>query len=112
MIFDTGATRSVPGHAVSGGIAGLMISGVYNYTKFRNGEISLENAVQHTLKATAEGALITACAVGVANAFGSQKGVLNNLLESGTYLALGIAGSYAIQNFCIESKTLNQRKRI
>lgn len=110
MIFDTGATRSIPGHAVSGGIAGLMISGVYNYTKFKNGEISLENALQHTLKATAEGALITACAVGVANAFGSQKSILNNLLESGAYLALGVAGSYAIQNFCTDSQKITSKR--
>ncbi|MGI0439556.1 hypothetical protein ACRE1S_03380 [Helicobacter himalayensis] len=109
MIFDTGATRSILGHAVSGGIASLMISGVYNYTKFKNGEISLENALQHTFKAATEGALITACAVGVANALGSQKDVLNNLLESGAYLALGVAGSYAIRNFCVDSQKITSR---
>lgn len=111
MLLDTGAPRSVLAHAVSGGVAGLILGGVVGYGKYKSGKILQQDALKHAIKAGLEGALVSACAIGAANSLGSNKQVTSNLLESGAYLALGLAGTYAIQNlgFLTTQKKLSEK---
>ncbi len=95
MIIDTGMPRSLNAHAVSGAAAGLIAAGISNYQQYKNGEISKPQALGNTIKSTAQGALLT---IGIANALGSPKAALSNILESSAYLLVGVAGSYALEN--------------
>ena len=93
MIINTGIPRSVVGHTISGSIIGAMVSGVYEYSKYKKGEVSKSEAINTTLKATLEGGIIAAT-----NALGNPaKKPLSNALEAMSYVALGVAGVYGIQ---------------
>ena len=45
MIINTGIPRSVVGHTISGSIIGAMVSGVYEYSKYKKGEVSKSEAI-------------------------------------------------------------------
>ena len=97
MILNTGTPRSVVGNAVSGGIAGLLVASYMNYKAYKNGAISQNKALRDTIAVSAQAAIATGCAIGVANALGrDSKGGLQALLESSAYILAGIAGVYAI----------------
>ena len=96
MILNTGTPRSVVGNAVSGGVAGLLVASYMNYKAYKNGAISQDKALRDTLAVSAQAAVATGCAIGVANALGNNKGALQSLLESSAYILAGIAGVYAI----------------
>ncbi|WP_394994131.1 hypothetical protein [uncultured Helicobacter sp.] len=98
MIIDTGMPRSLNAHAVSGAAAGLIAAGISNYQQYKKGEISKPQALGNTIKSTAQGALLGICTIGIANALGSPKAALSNVLESSAYLLVGVAGSYALEN--------------
>lgn len=106
MLLDTGAQRSITGHIVSGGVAGLLLASYTNYQQYKEGTISQDKAIKNTLVAGAQGAIVTACAIGVSNALGSNnKGGFQAVLESSAYLLAGAAGAYLISN-------LNEDKKI
>ena len=96
MILNTGTPRSVVGNAVSGGVAGLLVASYMNYKAYKNGAISQDKALRDTLAVSAQAAVATGCAIGVANALGSNKGAFQSLLESSAYILAGIASVYAI----------------
>lgn len=98
MILNTGAPRSVVGNAVSGGIAGLLVASYINYKEYKDGKISQEYAIKNTIVVSTQAAIATGCAIGVANALGSNKGNFQAIIESSAYLLVGIAGVYAIDN--------------
>ncbi len=98
MIIDAGTPRSISGHAVSGAIIGLMVSGVYEYNQYKKGEVSKSQAMCAILQATLEGGIVTASGVAAANALGnSAKKPLQNTLEALSCVMLGAAGVYGIQ---------------
>lgn len=109
MILNTGTPRSIPGHIVSGGVAGLLLASYMNYKEYKDGKISQEKALKNTLAAGAQGAVITACAIGVANALGDNtKGGFVLLLESSAYLCAGVAGIYLIDTLKDEKKAIKK----
>lgn len=98
MVINTGTPRSISGHAVSGAIIGLMLSGAYEYNKYKKGEVSKSQAIRTTLQATLEGGIITASGIAATNALGNvAKKPLQNTLEALSYVALGVAGVYGVQ---------------
>ncbi|ARQ99919.1 MULTISPECIES: hypothetical protein [Campylobacter] len=115
-MINTGTPRSISGHAVSGGIVAFMVSGAYQYAKFKDGKTTKNQAIQTTLKSTLEGAIIGACAIAAANTIGDpNKSTINKIAQAGAYIAIGGAFAYAAQNLLKpkECKTLqNQQKRI
>lgn len=97
MIINTGMPRSIAGHALSGGVIALILSGAYEYSKVQKGEISQKEALKNTAIATLEGGIITACGIAAANSLGSTQSPLKNLLEAATLVAIGMASIYGIQ---------------
>ncbi len=96
MILNTGDRRSVVGNAVSGGVAGLLVASYMNYKEYKNGNITQNKAIKNTIAVSAQAAIATGCAIGVANALGNNKSAFQSLLESSAYILAGIAGVYAI----------------
>lgn len=96
MILNTGTPRSVVGNAVSGGVTGLLVVSYMNYKEYKNGNITQNKAIKNTIVVSAQAAIATGCAIGVANALGNNKGAFQSLLESSAYILAGIAGVYAI----------------
>lgn len=97
MLINTGAPRSIKGHAVSGGLFSLMVAGVSNYAKYKKGEIDKNEAIKQTTKATLRGAAITAAAIGAANALGSNNQTPTRIaIETLTFVAAGVAAAYGI----------------
>ena len=60
MIINTGMPRSITGHALSGGVIALILSGAYEILKVQKGEISQKEALKNTAVATLEGGIIKA----------------------------------------------------
>lgn len=99
MIVNTGAPRSIVGHAVSGAIIGLMIGGAYGYSRYKKGEIDKNTAIKNTLKSTIEGGIITASGIAASNAIGdSSKSPARSMFEALSYISIGIAGAYSVNN--------------
>lgn len=115
-MINTGAPRSVSGHAVSGAILALMASGAYQYSKFKNGQTTQDEAIKSTIKATLEGAALGACAIAASNVIGNpNKNTTSKIVETGAYIAIGAAFVYGVQNAFSPKvcKTLqNQQKRL
>lgn len=116
MMINTGAPRSVSGHAISGGIIALIASGAYQYTKFQEGKITQQEAIKTTIKSTLEGSVITACSIAATNVIGdSSKTTTQKIALASTYIAIGGAFIYAAQNLFKpkECELLqNQQKRL
>ncbi|WP_289242837.1 hypothetical protein [uncultured Campylobacter sp.] len=115
-MINTGSPRSVSGHAVSGAILALMVSGAYQYAKLKDGQTTQDEAIKSTLKATFEGAAVGACAIAAANVIGNpNKSTTSKIVETGAYIAIGTAFVYGMQNVFKPKacKTLqNQQKRL
>lgn len=98
MILNTGTPRSITGHAISGGLMACMLSGTYAFMQYKHQTMGKQEAISNTLKATIEGGLITACAIGATNAIGdATKTPAQNIVKAATFVALGVAGVYGIQ---------------
>ena len=112
MIINTEIPRSVVGHTISGSIIGVMVSAVYEYSKYKKGEVSQSGAINTTLKATLEGGIIAASGIAATNALGNPaKKPLSNALEAMSYVALGVDGGYGIQPaFKHNSQNLTTRR--
>ena len=115
-MINTGAPRSVSGHAVSGAILALIASGAYQYTKLKDGQITQDEAIKTTIKSTLEGAAIGACAIAASNTIGNpNKSTTTKIVEAATYIAIGGAFVYGVQNAFKpkECNTIkNQQKRL
>lgn len=97
MIVNTGAKRSVVGHAFSGAFIGFILSSAYGYSKYKNGEIDKNIAIKNTIKATIEGGIVTASAIAATNAIGDiNKTPLQSTIEAVSYVGVGIAGVYGV----------------
>ena len=92
-IIDTGEPRHVLGHIVSGAIASAVVSGTINYKKYKQEEVSYNEALTDTVKRTSQGAIATGAAIATANYVG-QKGGLYKAL---TAASIGMAGIYALE---------------
>lgn len=114
MLANTGTPRSVTGHAISGGLIALMLSGAYAYAKYKRKEINKQEAITETLKAGAEGGIITACGIAATNALGnSAKSPTQGIIEAAAFVAIGAASVYGIQKLankgcCTASKLLTK----
>ncbi|WP_300691410.1 hypothetical protein [Helicobacter sp. UBA3407] len=97
MIINTGMPRSIAGHALSGGVIALILSGAYEILKVQKGEISQKEALKNTAVATLEGGIITACGIAAANSLGNTQLPLKSLLEATTLVAVGVVSIYGIQ---------------
>ncbi len=93
-LINTGDPRSVTGHVASGAFASGIISSAINYNKFKNGQMSSGEAVQNTIKVTAQGGIATGAAISTANHLGPAGG---GLFQALTVLSLGMAGIYAVE---------------
>ena len=96
MTLDTGERRSVVGHAISGAVAGAVISGCANSIKVKNGVIDNKEAIRGTIKNAISSAIVSATAIGVANCVGNPN--------KGIFSIIGTAalGSFAL--YTVESK--------
>ena len=83
MIINTGSPRSIKGHAISGALMGLMMSGVREYSKYKQGAISKDRFLQVALKSGLEGGIIASSGIADANALGNTtKKPSQNILEA------------------------------
>lgn len=104
MIVNTGTPRSITGHAISGGLIAFMLSGACAYAKYKRKEISRQEAIIDTLKASVEGGVITACGIAAANALGSNtKSTTQGILEAGAFVGIGLASVYGIRTLTNKS---------
>ena len=90
--IDTGAPRNVTGHTISGAIASAVIAGSINYNKYKKDEISKEEAIQDSVKLTAQGGIATGSAIAAANYVGES-----NVLGFLTAISVGAIGVYAVE---------------
>lgn len=94
FIVDTGSERHVVGHFVSGAVAGAIVGGTLNYTRYKNDEITKVELLNTTAKTTVQAGIGTAAAISAANNMG--KG---NWLGVLTSVGLGVVGVYATEKF-------------
>jgi len=90
--IDTGEPRNVTGHVVSGAIASAIVAGSMNYNKYKKEEISKDEAIQDSLKLTAQGGIATGSAIAAANYVGQ-----NNVMGFLTALSVGAMGVYVVE---------------
>ncbi|AWI34066.1 hypothetical protein [Helicobacter apodemus] len=111
MVINTGTSRSIVGHAISGAIIGGMLSGIYEFSQYKQGNTSKNKALKSTLKATLEGGIITASGIAATNALGNtSKNPLRNTLEATACIALGLASVYGISQL-INTKLTSQKEK-
>lgn len=92
MMVDTGDPRSVTGHIVSGAIASATVAGGINYSQYKKGQVTKQEAVKNTVKLSAQGGVATGAAIAAANYLGN--GSVFGMLSA---MSVGIAGVYAIE---------------
>ena len=92
ITIDTGAPRSVAGHVISGSLAAGAVAGALNYNKYKKGEIAKSEAVNNSLKLSAQGGIATGSAIAAANYMGQ-----GNFLGMLTAVSLGAMGVYAVE---------------
>ncbi len=92
MALDTGAERSVTGHALSGALASGMIAGALNYNHYQQEKITKEKAIKNSLKLTLQGGIVTASAIAASNYVGKSS-----ILGMLTAISLGITGVYGVE---------------
>ena len=98
VAINTGTPRSVTGNIVSGALAAGMVATALSYTKYKQAELSKEEAIKQSLKLSLQGGIATGSAIAAANALGrnSWLGVLGSL-------TVGVAGIYGVEK--LYSKT-------
>ncbi|PKT75268.1 hypothetical protein [Helicobacter winghamensis] len=110
MVANTGTPRSITGHAISGGLIAFMLSGAYAYAKYKRKEISRQEAITDTLKASVEGGILTACGIAAANALGSNtKTTTQGIIEASAFVAVGAASVYGIQTLASKGCCANTK---
>lgn len=92
MTIDTGEPRNVTGHIISGAIASGAIAGALNYNRYKKGEVSQKEAVNNSVKLTAQGGIATGSAIAAANYLGQ-----NNFMGMLTAVSIGAMGIYAVE---------------
>ncbi|WP_333805519.1 hypothetical protein [Sulfurospirillum sp.] len=98
VAINTGTPRSVTGNIVSGALAAGMVATALSYTKYKQAELSKEEAIKQSLKLSVQGGIATGSAIAAANALGrnSWLGVLGSL-------TVGVVGIYGVEK--LYSKT-------
>jgi len=104
LSINTGAPRNVVGHVVSGSLAAGAVAVALNYDKYKKGEIEKREAINDSIKLTAQGGIATGSAIAAANYLG--KGSILNMF---TAISVGIAGVYAVEKV---NEMLLQNKNI
>ncbi|WP_041959121.1 hypothetical protein [Sulfurospirillum arsenophilum] len=102
ITINTGTPRSVTGNIVSGALAAGMVATALSYTKYKQAELSKEEAIKQSLKLAVQGGIATGSAIAAANALGRNSWL--GLLGS---LSVGIAGIYGIEK--LYSKTYDHK---
>jgi len=92
VTINTGTPRSVAGNMISGALAAGMVATALSYTKYKQAELSKEEAIKQSLKLTLQGGIATGSAIAAANALGRNSWL--GLLSS---LSVGIAGIYGVE---------------
>jgi len=94
ITINTGTPRSVTGNLVSGALAAGMVATALAYTKYKQAELSKEEAIKQSLKLSLQGGIATGSAIAAANALGrnSWLGVFGSL-------TVGVAGIYGVEKF-------------
>lgn len=103
ILIETGDSRHVVGHIVSGAAASAVVAGSINYGKYKREEISSQEAVKNSVKLTAQGGIATGSAVAAANYLGQ-----NNFLGFLTALSVGAMGVYGVEQI---SQRLDHKAR-
>lgn len=92
ITINTGTPRSVAGNLVSGALAAGMVATALSYTKYKQAQISKEEAIKQSLKLTVQGGIATGSAIAAANALGR-----NSWLGFVGSLGVGIASIYGVE---------------
>lgn len=92
LAIDTGMPRNVTGHVVSGALAAGALAGAINYDKFKKEKMTKKEAVQSTIKLSAQGGIATGSAIAAANYMGTGK-----IFSALTAISLGAMGVYAVE---------------
>lgn len=103
-MIDTGESRSITGHIVSGAAASAIVATGINYNHYAKNEISKNQAIQNSIKLTAQGGMATGSAIATANYIGR-----GNYMGALTALTLGMTGVYAIEKVV---EKLNEKKAL
>ncbi len=90
--INTGATRSVPGHLISGTLASSVIAGAMNYNKYKKSEITKKEFINNTIKTSLQGGIATASAVAASNYIGEK-----NLLGALGAISAGVVAVYGTE---------------
>ena len=92
ITINTGTPRSVAGNMISGALAAGMVATALSYTKYKQSELSKDEAIKQSLKLTLQGGIATGSAIAAANALGRNSWL--GLLGS---LTVGVAGIYGVE---------------
>ena len=92
LTINTGASRNVTGHFISGAIASSIVAGAINYKKYQNQEITQAALLNETLKTSLQGGIATASAIATTNYIGEGK-----LIHAITAMSIGAKGVYGTQ---------------
>jgi hypothetical protein len=92
ITINTGTPRSVAGNIISGALAAGMVATALSYTKYKQAQMSKEEAIKQSLKLTVQGGIATGSAIAAANALGRNSWL--GLLGS---LSVGVAGIYGVE---------------
>jgi len=98
IAVNTGTPRSVSGHVISGALAAGMVATALSYSKYKQAELSKEDAIKQSLKLTVQGGIATGSAIAAANALGRSSWV--GLLGA---LSVGVAGIYGVEKLYSKS---------
>lgn len=102
LSINTGTPRNVTGHIVSGALAAGALAAALNYNKYKKGEMAKEQAINDSIKLSAQGGIATGSAIAAANYVGQ-----GSYMKMFTALSVGMAGVYAVEKF---SEKLNEKK--
>jgi hypothetical protein len=101
ITINTGTPRSVAGNMISGALAAGMVATALSYMKYKQSELSKDEAIKQSLKLTLQGGIATGSAIAAANALGR-----NSWLGLFGSLTVGVAGIYGIEK--LYAKTCTQ----
>ena len=92
LSINTGAPRSVTGHAISGALAAGALASAVNYNKYKNKEVNRSEAINNSLKLSAQGGIATGSAIAAANYLGN-----GSIVKMLTAISIGAMGVYAVE---------------
>ncbi|QKF81291.1 magnetosome protein MamC [Halarcobacter ebronensis] len=104
LSINTGAPRNVTGHVVSGALAAGALAAAVNYNKYKKGEATKNEAINNSIKLSAQGGIATGSAIAAANYLGN-----GSVVKMLTAVSVGAMGIYAVEKL---SEKLSKKELI